>query len=1143
MNKFYTLVLLLLSHHWVLAQTFSFNKQIRGFGETPNQIYSIAQDQKGFIWVATNQGVKFSDGIVSEFLPDSIRNTFTSEQKIWLDEDGRVWVYQRSGSPKVYHYTMKSWEKPEKLLDSVDTTTFNGAMHFFTMGQKEDRQVFMVMKDQIVHQKKPREDPRILKTEGLGEFFSHFVSASDTLFLFEKGAYRLKNDHLQPEEKMAFWSEDEPLVKMAYLPHDQSYYFLTRNSLYNGKTPYVLSDTVYQLSPDLPIGPEDRFDLFVKNQKVYFFYNSHLIQLNVETRRRFELSVYDDLRVKTVNTAMVDREGIIWIGTFRGMANLASTRFQNFDGRTGVPSPDISAAIMYDRQKYLVGFENGIQAWRGGDPVKTHVFSRDNNSYKRGRVLNFSKDARGNVWFSAYDNGLGFFDAATMQVMLFSLPDNQLVTYVWADGEELWVAGREHIYHAKLPVSGTSPILSEADIGLPAEEGIGFVRKLGRLKSGKWIVLVAGRSAPTEEVNVYPNLIKLQGYDFLENGDTLYVGTENGYLTLQYDTLAPASVLGQRIQHPVYAILKDENGKIWLGTDSGLVVQERDKLRVFTENTGLIGNDIARGALAQADRGRILIGTQNGVSVYYPEEDQDAMAGPLVFLENVSVWDQEPVDTEFPDIPYRQNNIACTFSAVSFSNSPELIVSYKLEGFHSEWQKLENPRTNKLYFNKLSPGNYRLSLKASLAGYSESETVYSREFKIDYPFYLQFWFILLLITFLIALGYGINTLYRQAKNQGMLRNTLNEKTLEIANREDRFRNVWNNSQDGLLLSVQGGSVIAANPNLCKMASVSEKDVQSKGVSHLFANTEFYPKIREQIGEDLQKIDSKGLTLELDMPFRNGTKEIELFISRMKEDFGGKPLYLNVFRDISRKKAFEQGLKMAKVRAEEASQLKSNIISNMSHEIRTPLNGILGSTEHLMQCRSEDNELLGHLEIIKESGERLLQTMTNILDLSEIESDRVNCILENTNINDFISKILVKHKSTGIKKGILVTSKFLTKPFFANVERKYLEIIVNNIVGNSIKYSEKGMIQLLVEKRNNQLAIQVQDQGVGMSKEYLSKLFYPFEQESKGFNRKFEGSGIGLAISKHLVERLDGAIHIESEKGKGTMVNIFLPLDS
>ena len=376
-----------------------------------------------------------------------------------------------------------------------------------------------------------------------------------------------------------------------------------------------------------------------------------------------------------------------------------------------------------------------------------------------------------------------------------------------------------------------------------------------------------------------------------------------------------------------------------------------------------------------------------------------------------------------------------------------------------------------------------------------------------------------------------------------MRNTLQQKTQEIANREDRFRNVWNSSQDGLLLSVKGGKVIAANPVLCEMASVTEKELQTYGVAHLFAEPEFYPSIRAEISEDLAKIDTSGFTRELKMPFRGNIKEIELFISRMKEDFDGNPLYLNVFRDISTKKAFEQGLKHAKEKAEEVSQLKSSIISNMSHELRTPLNGILGSTEHLIQRRSEDKELLGHLEIIRESGERLLQTMTNILDLSEIEADRVDFVLEKTNINDFISKILVKHKSAGIKKGILVTSKFPTKPFFANVERKCLEIIVNNIVGNSIKYSEKGMVQVHVEKIEHRLALQVRDQGVGISEDYLVKLFYPFEQESKGFNRKFEGAGIGLAISKHLVERLDGSILLESEKGKGTLVKIFLPLDS
>ena len=137
--------------------------------------------------------------------------------------------------------------------------------------------------------------------------------------------------------------------------------------------------------------------------------------------------------------------------------------------------------------------------------------------------------------------------------------------------------------------------------------------------------------------------------------------------------------------------------------------------------------------------------------------------------------------------------------------------------------------------------------------------------------------------------------------------------------------------------------------------------------------------------------------------------------------------------------------------------------------------------------------------------------------------------------------MINHKSVGIKKGILVTSKFLTKPFNAKIERKYLQIIINNIVGNSVKYSEKGLIQVVIENFENQLIIVVHDQGIGISKDYLDKLFYPFEQESTGFNRKFEGSGLGLAITKHLVEKLNGQIQVESEKGNGTLVRISIPL--
>ncbi|WP_339902585.1 PAS domain-containing sensor histidine kinase [uncultured Cyclobacterium sp.] len=410
---------------------------------------------------------------------------------------------------------------------------------------------------------------------------------------------------------------------------------------------------------------------------------------------------------------------------------------------------------------------------------------------------------------------------------------------------------------------------------------------------------------------------------------------------------------------------------------------------------------------------------------------------------------------------------------------------------------------------------------------------------VEIPFYSNFWFLIIVFTILIAIIYGVCFFVQQTRDKGALKNKLHKKNLEIAEREDRFKVVWDNSQDGLLLSVQGGVVLAANPSFCSLAEVSEAQLQENGLQYLFRDNKTFEKLRGEIVSEL-KVSDKVIK-EFELPLQSGDKEIEVSISKMKEEINGKFMYLNVFRDVSKKKAYERGLEIAKGKAEEISHLKSNIISNMSHEIRTPLNGILGSTEYIIQTRSNDKELIEHLNIIKESGDRLLHTITNFLDLSSLESDELGVVMEKTNVNDFISKILINHKSIGIKKGILVTSKFLTKPFYANLERKYLQIIINNIVGNAIKYSEKGMILVVVEKVENDMIIKVHDQGIGISKDYLNKLFYPFEQESKGFNRKFEGSGLGLAITKHLVEKLNGNIEVESEKGNGTLVRILIPV--
>jgi signal transduction histidine kinase len=284
-----------------------------------------------------------------------------------------------------------------------------------------------------------------------------------------------------------------------------------------------------------------------------------------------------------------------------------------------------------------------------------------------------------------------------------------------------------------------------------------------------------------------------------------------------------------------------------------------------------------------------------------------------------------------------------------------------------------------------------------------------------------------------------------------------------------------------------------------------------------------------------------MTFEFPMPLKGGTKEIELYVARLKSDYAGDPLILSVFIDITEKKAFEKGLQIAKEKAEEANKLKSNFLSNISHEIRTPLNGILGSTENIILQRKDDPNLISQLEIIQESGERLLSTINSILDLSRIEAKKLEVVYKESNINDLLATILLPLKGLAVRKGLLLSVKYESQPLRGLIDQRYFEMIINNLVGNSIKYSEKGMISVRLKGNEKSIELSVSDQGIGMSEDFQMILFKPFEQESKGNSRIYEGTGLGLTITKNLVDILGGSIDIKSIKEQGTKVVVILPL--
>lgn len=197
----------------------------------------------------------------------------------------------------------------------------------------------------------------------------------------------------------------------------------------------------------------------------------------------------------------------------------------------------------------------------------------------------------------------------------------------------------------------------------------------------------------------------------------------------------------------------------------------------------------------------------------------------------------------------------------------------------------------------------------------------------------------------------------------------------------------------------------------------------------------------------------------------------------------------------------------------------------------------------MQRGNKDNHLLvGQLEIIMESGERLLNTINSILSMAKIEANKMEVDYEETNINDFLSHLLIPLKTLAMKKNLLLTARFATKPFVARVDKRYFEMIVNNIVGNAIKYSDEGLIKVLLKQVDDKIHFEVKDSGIGMSEEFVQKLYAPFEQESVGYDRQFEGTGLGLSITKNLVEILNGTIEIKSKKNAGTTVLVILPVN-
>lgn len=317
--------------------------------------------------------------------------------------------------------------------------------------------------------------------------------------------------------------------------------------------------------------------------------------------------------------------------------------------------------------------------------------------------------------------------------------------------------------------------------------------------------------------------------------------------------------------------------------------------------------------------------------------------------------------------------------------------------------------------------------------------------------------------------------------------------------------------------------------------------------------------KELIGEYINKTIAKHL-------FKKGAqqkerlmlvkKEDQTFLSKAGKEFPidyvSTPIFSNnstllegsvvVFSDITKRKEYENQLKKATTEAQKANKSKSIFLTNMSHELRTPLNAILGFATLLKKSPQINTEEKQNIETIYRSGQHLLSLINEILEFAKIEAGKININKNEFNLFKVLEDIESMFDSRCKAKGLNFSLNIdKSVPNYIMCDEKRLRQIFINILGNSLKFTEKGFIKVDIKTQDSKLFVDVSDSGVGMSEEALKIVFKPFEQiEEK--KHKHDGTGLGLAITKELVEKMGGFILAKSEENKGSIFSFCLGIE-
>ena len=388
----------------------------------------------------------------------------------------------------------------------------------------------------------------------------------------------------------------------------------------------------------------------------------------------------------------------------------------------------------------------------------------------------------------------------------------------------------------------------------------------------------------------------------------------------------------------------------------------------------------------------------------------------------------------------------------------------------------------------------------------------------------------------------INVYFSDITKQREIEQNIIETHNVIRAQEEKYRNIISNMNLGLLEIDTSGMIQFCNQTFTTMSGFEMEEIQNEPLKNL----SFWNPFWETIFKNEESIESQS-SISVEILTKNKRGQAKWWLVSTAEntnDKGERIGSIGIFLDITRQKALEKELEQALKSSTEASKAKELFLANMSHEIRTPLHGIIGVIREMNKSKL-DAVQKGYVTSATKASRHLLSVVNNILDITKIETGELNLDPVHFSSIELLSDVHTILNSQAESKNIeflVELDENVPKTYFSDESR--IRQILINLAGNAIKFTSKGYVKIrafISEKANRVLSFEISDTGIGIETQYIDKVFEKFQQEDSSITRKFGGTGLGLFVTKNLVDLLGGEISIQSTKGDGTKVLVSLPI--